>query len=70
MTERCIELVKSFEGFFPHIYLCPAGVPTIVTDMSFTLQKPKSSRTALLKKRQKEFSSETSSMLKVRLFLS
>ena len=29
MTERCIELVKRFEGFMPHLYLCPAGYPTI-----------------------------------------
>ena len=29
MTERCIELVKKFEGFVPHIYKCPAGLPTI-----------------------------------------
>ena len=29
MTERCIELVKRFEGFVPHIYICPAGYPTI-----------------------------------------
>lgn len=29
MTHRCIELVKHFEGFRPHIYICPAGYPTI-----------------------------------------
>ncbi len=29
MTERCLELVKKFEGFSPVVYLCPAGYPTI-----------------------------------------
>lgn len=29
MTNRCIELVKKFEGFRNKIYLCPAGYPTI-----------------------------------------
>lgn len=29
MTEKCIELVKKFEGFSSVVYLCPAGYPTI-----------------------------------------
>ena len=29
MTPRCVELVKRFEGFVPHIYRCPAGYPSI-----------------------------------------
>lgn len=29
MTNRCIELVKKFEGFSPKIYLCPAGYLTV-----------------------------------------
>ncbi|MDW8136260.1 MAG: lysozyme [Thermodesulfobacterium sp.] len=28
-TEKCLELVKKFEGFSPKIYVCPAGYPTI-----------------------------------------
>ena len=28
-SPACIDLVKSFEGFRPHAYLCPAGVWTI-----------------------------------------
>lgn len=28
-TERCIELIKRFEGFSPKPYLCPAGYWTI-----------------------------------------
>ena len=28
-SPACIDLVKSFEGFREHAYLCPAGVPTI-----------------------------------------
>ena len=28
-SEACIEFIKSFEGFKPHAYLCPAGVWTI-----------------------------------------
>lgn len=24
-----LELIKSFEGFYPNAYLCPAGIPTI-----------------------------------------
>lgn len=29
MTEKCIELVKHFEGFSPKVYVCPAGYFTI-----------------------------------------
>lgn len=29
MTEKCIELVKKYEGFSAVPYLCPAGYPTI-----------------------------------------
>lgn len=29
MTERCVKLVKKFEGFSPVPYLCPAGYWTI-----------------------------------------
>ena len=29
VSNACIELIKSFEGFCGHPYLCPAGVPTI-----------------------------------------
>lgn len=29
ISDSCIDLVKSFEGFFPKPYLCPANVPTI-----------------------------------------
>jgi lysozyme len=29
VSKDCIELVKSFEGFFSKPYLCPAKVPTI-----------------------------------------
>lgn len=29
ISDKCINLVKSFEGFFPKPYLCPANVPTI-----------------------------------------
>lgn len=29
MTERCIKIVKKFEGFSPMVYLCPSGYPTI-----------------------------------------
>ncbi len=29
MTEKGIELVKTFEGFSPKIYICPAGYETI-----------------------------------------
>jgi len=28
-SKKCIDLIKSFEGYFPDSYLCPAGVPTI-----------------------------------------
>lgn len=28
-SQRCVDLVKSFEGFFGHAYRCPAGVWTI-----------------------------------------
>jgi len=28
-SQKCIELIKQFEGFFPDAYLCPASVPTI-----------------------------------------
>lgn len=28
-SQRCIDLIKQFEGFYPNAYLCPAGVPTI-----------------------------------------
>lgn len=28
-SQRCIDLVKEFEGFSAKAYLCPAGVPTI-----------------------------------------
>ena len=28
-SDRCIELIKEFEGFQPSIYLCLAGKPTI-----------------------------------------
>jgi len=29
ISDACIDLVKSFEGFFSKPYLCPAKVPTI-----------------------------------------
>lgn len=29
MTERCLELVKQCEGFYPEPYVCPAGYVTI-----------------------------------------
>lgn len=29
MTERCVNLVKQFEGFYPNPYICPAGLPTV-----------------------------------------
>ena len=29
VSQRCIDLIKQFEGFYPNAYLCPAGVPTI-----------------------------------------
>lgn len=29
ISDACIDLVKSFEGFFSKPYLCPANVPTI-----------------------------------------
>lgn len=29
VTQRCIDLIKQFEGFKKDAYLCPAGVPTI-----------------------------------------
>ncbi len=29
ISDKCIDLVKSFEGFFSKPYLCPAKVPTI-----------------------------------------
>lgn len=29
VSQRCIDLVKRFEGFSPTIYVCPAGYPTI-----------------------------------------
>ena len=29
ISDKCINLVKSFEGFFSKPYLCPANVPTI-----------------------------------------
>lgn len=29
VTQRCIDLIKQFEGFYPNAYLCPASVPTI-----------------------------------------
>ncbi len=29
MTHKCIELIKTFEGFSPTVYICPAGYPTI-----------------------------------------
>lgn len=28
-SQKCIELIKQFEGFFSKAYLCPASVPTI-----------------------------------------
>ena len=28
-SQKCIDLIKQFEGFFPDAYLCPASVPTI-----------------------------------------
>lgn len=28
-SKKCIDLIKSFEGFFAKPYLCPANVPTI-----------------------------------------
>ena len=28
-SQRCIDLIKQFEGFYKNAYLCPAGVPTI-----------------------------------------
>lgn len=28
-SQACIDFIKSFEGFKPHAYLCPAGVWTI-----------------------------------------
>lgn len=28
-SQRCIDLIKKFEGFYPDAYLCPASVPTI-----------------------------------------
>jgi lysozyme len=29
VSQRCIDLIKQFEGFYPNAYLCPASVPTI-----------------------------------------
>lgn len=29
MTEKCIELIKTFEGFSTTIYICPAGYNTV-----------------------------------------
>jgi GH24 family phage-related lysozyme (muramidase) len=29
ITQAGIDLIKQFEGFFPTIYICPAGCPTI-----------------------------------------
>jgi lysozyme len=28
-SQRAVDLIKKFEGYFPNAYLCPAGVPTI-----------------------------------------
>lgn len=28
-SDKCIALIKEFEGFKSHPYLCPAGIPTI-----------------------------------------
>lgn len=29
MSMKCMDLIKAFEGFFPEVYLCPAGYPTV-----------------------------------------
>jgi len=29
VSQRCIDLIKQFEGFYGNAYLCPASVPTI-----------------------------------------
>jgi len=29
VSKKCVDLIKSFEGYFSKPYLCPAGVPTI-----------------------------------------
>jgi len=29
ITQKGLNLIKRFEGFYPNIYLCPAGYPTI-----------------------------------------
>lgn len=28
-SQKCIDLIKQFEGYYSKAYLCPAGVPTI-----------------------------------------
>lgn len=28
-SQKCIDLIKEFEGFYTKAYLCPAGIPTI-----------------------------------------
>lgn len=28
-SQKCVDLIKEFEGFFDKSYICPAGVPTI-----------------------------------------
>lgn len=28
-SQNCIDLIKSFEGYRPHAYLCPAGILTV-----------------------------------------
>lgn len=29
VSDYCVDFIKSYEGFYPNSYICPAGVPTI-----------------------------------------
>lgn len=55
ISQNGIDLIKSFEGFSPTVYLCPAGYPTIgyghriMKNESFTLMSKKTGEDILKK---------------------
>ena len=65
VSQKCIDLVKRYEGFIPKTYVCPAGYKTIGfghrTDEITTITEPEAEN--LLKKDLKKFEQGLCKML-------
>lgn len=71
VSDRCVNLVKKWEGFHPNVYLCPAGIPTIgygeTRDIPEERTITEAKATYLLENRLEETAREVLSVVEVDL---